>query len=178
MSQARGPIVTIFGSSSPPPLSDAYQLAFELGKLIAARGWCVCNGGYGGTMEASAKGAASVGGHTIGVTLSRLRPGPANPYIKQEVPTFDLFSRLNTLLRLGKAYVVLPGGTGTLLELSAAWELTNKSLIRGRMIIALGDFWEPLFECIRHERSDAAPLSMAADPSEVCELLGRHFEAS
>lgn len=178
MSQTRGDIVTIFGSSSPPPVSDAYQLAFELGKQIAACGWCVCNGGYGGTMEAAAKGADSVGGHTIGVTLSSLRRGAVNPYIKQEVPTFDLLSRLNTLLRLGKAYVVLPGGTGTLLELSAAWELTNKSLLRRRKIITLGEFWEPLFECIRREQPDADPVSVAADPSEVCELLRGHFETS
>jgi hypothetical protein len=68
-------IVTVFGSSAPQPLSPAYRDAYELGRGIAAAGWILCNGGYGGTMEAAAKGAVEAGGHTIGVTCSAQRLG-------------------------------------------------------------------------------------------------------
>jgi uncharacterized protein (TIGR00730 family) len=161
-------VVTVFGSSAPLPSSPAYQRAHDLGRAIAEAGWTLCNGGYGGTMEAAARGAAEAGGHTIGVTCSRFgRTGP-NRYIQQEVPTFDLLTRLNTLARLGHAYVVLPGGTGTLLELALVWELLNKRLVRRTVpLILLGDHWAPLVELVRREQPDAQEPRLAATPAEV-----------
>ena len=140
------PVVTVFGSSKPKPLSPEYLTALDLGKAIAEAGETLCNGGYGGTMEASARGAAEAGGHTIGVTCSILnRRGGPNRHIRQEVPTFDLHTRLNTLVRLAGAYVVLPGGTGTMLELALVWELYNKRMIRRQApVILLGEHWTPL----------------------------------
>ncbi len=166
------PIVTVFGSSTPPPLSAAYQTAYQLGQAIAQAGWTLCTGGYGGTMEAAARGAVEGGGHTIGVTcLIFGRSGP-NAYIKQEVPTFDLPTRLNTLIRLGRAYVVLPGGTGTLVELALAWELLNKNLLRRKApLILLGDHWLPVLDPIRREQPDALEPQRAASVAEVIEIL-------
>ncbi len=167
------PIITVFGSSTPRPLSPAYQIAYELGRAIAQAGWTLCNGGYGGTMEAAARGAVEAGGHTIGVTCSSLgwRGGP-NTYIRQEIPTFDLLTRLNTLVRLGRAYVVLPGGTGTLLELALVWELLNKGLLRRRApLILLGDHWTPLLEPIRREQPDGLTPQVARDVPAVIALL-------
>lgn len=169
---AKPPLVTVFGSSTPPPLSAAYQTAYELGKAIAQAGWTLCNGGYGGTMEAAAKGAVEAGGHTIGVTCLIFGRGGPNRYIKQEVPTFDLPTRLNTLVRLGQAYVVLPGGTGTLVELALVWELLNKGLLRRKApLILLGDHWTPLLEPIRREQPDALEPQRAASVAEVMALL-------
>lgn len=158
-------IVTVFGSSQPAPLTPAYQAAYELGRAIAAAGWTLCNGGYGGTMEAAARGAVEAGGHTIGVTCAAFggRSGP-NAYIRQEVPTFDLLTRLNTLVRLGWAYVVLPGGTGTLLELALVWELLNKSLLRRRApLILLGEHWGALVGLILREQPDSLRPHAVAD---------------
>jgi uncharacterized protein (TIGR00730 family) len=168
-------VVTVFGSSAPAALSPPYQLALELGRAIAEAGWVLCNGGYGGTMEAAARGAAEAGGHTIGVTCSALRwRGGANRYIKQEVPTFDLLARLNTLVRLGDAYVVLPGGTGTLLELALVWELLNKAgLKRSAPLIVLGDHWAPLLEIVRREQPDAIEPATALRVAEVIEVIRR-----
>ena len=173
----RPAIVTVFGSSQPPPLSPAYETAYELGRRIAEAGWTLCNGGYGGTMEASAKGAVDAGGHTIGVTCSVFGRGGPNSHIRQEVPTFDLLTRLNTLVRLGNAYVVLPGGTGTLLELALVWELFNKSLLRRvAPIVLLGDHWTPVFTLIRREQPDALELSVAANVAEVVELVQQAWQ--
>lgn len=167
-------IVTVFGSSRPAPGSPAYQAAYELGRAVAAAGWTLCNGGYGGTMEAAARGAVEAGGHTIGVTCAtfRGRSGP-NAYIRQEVPTFDLLTRLNTLVRLGWAYVVLPGGTGTLLELALVWELLNKSLVRRRNtpLILLGEHWGPVVELILREQPDSLPPQVVTDVPGVIEAI-------
>ena len=167
-------IVTVFGSARVQPHGELHQLAFELGRTIAELGYTLCNGGYGGTMEASAWGAVDAGGHTIGVTCSRFgRSGP-NPHIRQEIPTFDLLQRLNTLIRLGRAYVVLPGGTGTLTELALVWEMTNKKLLNGqRPLIVLGDDWRPVVECVSKVQPDANLPVWARDVSEVREILAK-----
>ena len=172
------PIITVFGSSQPLPLSPAYQTAYALGRVIAEAGWTLCNGGYGGTMEASAKGAVDAGGHTIGVTCNVLgwRGGP-NPYIRQDVPTFDLVTRLNTLVRLGNAYVVLPGGTGTLLELALVWELFNKHLLRrAAPIVLLGDHWTPVSALIRREQPDALEPHVATSVAEVVDIVRQAWQ--
>ena len=169
-------IVTVFGSSQCPPLSADYQIAYDLGQAIARAGWTLCNGGYGGTMEATAKGAVEAGGHTIGVTCLIFGRSGANSYIQQEVPTFDLFNRLNTLVRLGRAFVVLPGGTGTLVELALVWELLNKRLLRRRApIVLLGDHWTPIIAPILREQPDALPLNIAPDvPTAIAVLRDAH----
>lgn len=167
------PIVTVFGSSDAAAGTPLYSLAYELGAAIARAGWTLCNGGYGGTMEAAARGAVEAGGHTIGVTCSAFRGrAGANPYIRQEVPTFDLFTRLNTLIRLGRAYMVLPGGSGTLLELAAVWELMNKGLIRNRgPIVLLGPHWEPVAGAVRLARPEALPLERVDDVAAAIERV-------
>jgi hypothetical protein len=167
-------IVTVFGSSHAEPLGQPYQTAFELGRTIAELGLTLCNGGYGGTMAAAARGAVEAGGHTIGVTCTRFGRGGPNPHIRQEIPTFDLFDRLKTLIRLGRAYVVLPGGTGTLAELALTWELLNKSLLYGeRPLIVLGDCWDPAIDCVLEAQPDAIALHHAPDVPSARVVLAR-----
>ena len=169
----KAPVVTVFGSSQPAPLCPEYQTALDLGRAIAEAGWTLCNGGYGGTMEASARGAVEAGGHTIGVTCSILNwRGNANRYIRQEVPTFDLHTRLNTLVRLAGAYVVLPGGTGTMLELALVWELFNKRMLkRNAPIVLLGEHWTPLREPIMAATPDALDPRVAADVDDAIRII-------
>jgi hypothetical protein len=165
-------IVTVFGGSTVEPLEEPYQRAYELGHAIAELGLTLCNGGYGGTMEAAARGAVEAGGHTIGVTCTRFGRGGPNAYIRQEIPTFDLFQRLQTLIRLGRAYVVLPGGTGTLVELALVWELLDKGLLRGeRPLIVIGDSWQPVIDCIRRAQPEASALQVVNDVTAAREIL-------
>lgn len=155
--------VTIFGSGTASPNDDLYATARELGRLCAQAGWAVCNGGYGGTMEATARGAREAGGHTIGVTCPAFGRGGPNRWIAEQIETDNLFDRVRKLIELGDAYVVLPGGTGTLVELALVWELRCKGLIAARRpVLLLGDFWRPV----------AAHVDGAAgiDPVVVLEL--------
>ncbi|HUU94934.1 MAG TPA: LOG family protein [Phycisphaerae bacterium] len=169
-------VVTVFGSGEAKAGSRAYQVAFELGQAIGRAGWTLCNGGYGGTMAATAAGAVAADGHTIGVTCAAFKRARPNPYILQEVPTFDLLQRLNTLVQLGRAYVVLPGATGTLFELAAVWELQNKRLLKpARPVVLLGEFWKPVVDCVGEEQPKTVPLHMAEDVASVTEILRQHF---
>lgn len=98
-------IITIFGSSRPKAGEDEYEVARELGKLLATAGFTICNGGYGGTMEAAAQGAKEAGGTTIGVTMEFVST-QANPWIDKNIVVKTLIDRLLKLIELGEAYVV------------------------------------------------------------------------
>lgn len=159
------PTVTIFGSSLPEEGNTAYIEARQLGRLCAESGFAICNGGYGGLMEASARGAREAKGVTIGVTCD-VWPMRANQWITEEVRTRSYPERLMTLVERGDAYVVLPGGTGTLVELALAWELMNKSVLSGTMggrrpLLVWEPYWRPVIECLNHE----VHLGATATPS-------------
>jgi hypothetical protein len=147
--------VTVFGSSLPASGSPLYEEARRLGRLLAEGGFGVCNGGYGGLMEASARGAREAGGHTIGVTCT-LWSARANPWIVEEVRTQSFLERLTTLIERGDAYIVLPGGTGTLAELALVWEMMNKStLVRAvggrKPLLVMEPYWRPVLDCLQQE---------------------------
>ncbi|MEP0845571.1 MAG: LOG family protein [Phycisphaerae bacterium] len=164
-------VATVFGAGRADPESTLYRLAYDVGRTVASCGWTLCTGGYGGTMEAASRGAFEAGGHTIGVTCEAFgRAGP-NPFVRAEVPTPDLFTRLATLMRLGLVYVVLPGGTGTLLELAAVWEFTNKGLTAARPIVLAGEFWAPLERLVRAAQPDACALLTIPDAQALRGLL-------
>jgi uncharacterized protein (TIGR00725 family) len=122
-------VVTIFGTGNAKPQEPTYKLAFETGRLLAQSGFTIANGGYGGSMLAAAQGAAKAGGKTIGVTCRKFTAKP-NKFISREITTDSLEQRLDTLVKLGQAYVVVPGATGTLLELAMVWELKNKGFLK------------------------------------------------
>lgn len=153
-------IITIFGSNQPTEGSGDYSVAYELGKGLAERGFTICNGGYGGTMEAAARGASEAHGMTIGVVLQRFSPR-ANPWIKKTIVTNSLFERLQNLLSLGAGYIVLKGGTGTLVELALSWEHINKGLSPPKPIVFLGDFWNSVIDTVAKE------IGVAQDDSDA-----------
>jgi len=147
--------VTVFGSSLPSEGSAAYREAQCLGRLLAEEGYAVCNGGYRGLMEATARGAREAGGHTIGITCG-IWPFTANPWIVEEVRTGTFGERLMMLIERGDAYVVLPGGTGTLAELALTWEMMNKGTLSktvgGRKpLLVKAPYWQPVIDCLKQE---------------------------
>ena len=162
-------IVTIFGTSTAQVGEEVYDLALDLGRRLAQAGLTIANGGYGGTMLAAAQGAAEAGGRVIGVTCSAFKRGRANPFVTEEIVTADLDERLCTLVSLGRAYVVLPGGTGTLLELAKVWELKNKGFMDPqRPIVLVGRFWDPLVEMmIRQDPGCMRWIVQAVDAQEA-----------
>ncbi|MBI4166615.1 MAG: LOG family protein [Acidobacteria bacterium] len=170
--------ITIFGSSLPGEGSAAYEDARLLGRLLAERGYLVCNGGYGGLMAASARGARESGGHTIGVTCA-LWPAVANPWIVEEVRAATFLDRLINLIERGDAYVVLPGGTGTLAELALVWEMMNKSALAqtvgGRKpLLVVTPYWQPVIDCLSQEsRLNARGGAQRAPAMEMVTLIER-----
>ena len=171
--------IVIFGSSQPQPGSANYQLAYDIGRLCAEAGYVVVNGGYGGTMEASARGAKEVGGQTIGVTCDALgRSGP-NAWIDREIPSPDLTVRLQNLIDLGDAYIALPGATGTLLELAMVWELIAKNFPSPRPIIAITNYWQGLIDIlVGSGETDGSAVTIVPTPAEAVNLLQSRLSAT
>jgi uncharacterized protein (TIGR00730 family) len=170
----KGKIITVFGSSKPKPGEAAYETAHQVGKSLAEAGFGLCNGGYGGTMEAGAKGTKEGGGKTIGVTCTIFgRSGP-NAFLDEIIETNDLHTRLTRLIDIAEGYVVLPGGSGTLVELSLVWELVAKKLMAPRPIILMGEFWKPVIEIAATERPKSlAFIQYAHSPAEAVRLLAQ-----
>ncbi len=165
--------VTIFGTGRAGLGDSAYMLAYRIGKLLAQAGFIIANGGYGGTMLAAAKGAAEAGGEIVGVTCSAFKQIAANEYVTREIVTGSLDERLDTLIKLGQGYVVLPGGTGTLLELAKVWELKNKGFLEdNKPIILVGGFWKPLVDLVATDDPDSGRYIRQADePEQVKNIL-------
>lgn len=169
---ANRPIVTIFGANDAVDGDAAYQQAFAVGRTLGELGYNIANGGYGGTMEAAARGAAEAGGRAIGVTCSLWR-SPPNKYISKAVNTADLFQRVSKLVELGSAgYVVLPGATGTLVEIALAWEMMLKKFLPRRPLVCMGAFWKPLIEMMAQSRPDSRDLITCIDsPERLAEVF-------
>jgi uncharacterized protein (TIGR00730 family) len=173
-------VITVFGSSRPTMGDKEYQLAYEVGKQLSLAGFTVCNGGFGGIMEASARGAREAGGKTVGVTFD-IKGRLANPWIDENIHVPALVDRMMKLLELGDAYVVLKGGTGTLLELAAAWEFINKGLLAEKPIVIIGDFWQNVVETLREELlwegvGDCTKfIHCASSPEECASFLKRQL---
>lgn len=139
-------------------------------------------------MAAAAQGAQSVrsgrsdqstcraDAATIGVTCDAFgRSGP-NPWIVKEIRTRNLYERLETLMGLGDAFIVLPGSTGTLLELAACWELINKRFLPNTPIICLTDYWKPVIDIIVESGEAGGGCIYFADSIKiVLEVLKKCF---
>lgn len=135
--------VTIFGSSIPIPGDAEYESAFRLGKILGENNLNVCTGGFQGIMDAASKGAAEAGTEAIGVTVNIFSARPSE-YLTKEIKCNSLFERLTKLIELGDAYVILNGGTGTLLELALVWESMNKNLLIEKPCAAVGKMWSEI----------------------------------
>ena len=145
------PIVCVFGSNDAQQGDLDYEFARGVGKALGGLGYVVANGGYAGTMEASARGAKEAGGPTIAVTC-KVWNSPANQYMDEVVQTCDLFDRVRRLIDMADGgFVVLPGGTGTLVELNSGEvgvvvEQTFERRLKPKVMVVLGKNKKPLKE--------------------------------
>src|SRR5712692_1694433 len=174
--------VTIFGGSRVEPDSDEYRAAQQLGRALAERGFSVVTGGYNGVMEAVSRGAKEAGGHVIGVTvdlIARNFERVPNAFVDQEVRTAALLERIDKLVELGAAYVVLPGGAGTLAELGIVWNLALLGALQDKPLIVVGRGWERVLNVMVEElhtvERDLGFLQFARDVDEVIALLSKSF---
>ena len=141
--------VTVFGGAQPKEDSAAYEEARELGKLLAEHGHAVLTGGYMGTMEAVSRGASDAGGHVIGVTcidIEEWRGTKPNQWVKEERRKKSLIERLQGLIEGCDAAIALPGGAGTLAEISLMWNLMIVESLPRRPLILIGSGWQSTFD--------------------------------
>lgn len=174
-------VVSVFGTGRAQAGAPAYVLAEQVGRALAQAGFAIANGGYRGTMLAAAQGAAQAGGTVIGVTCSAFQNSVANEFVTREIVACSLEERLNTLVELGQGYVVLPGGTGTLLELATVWELKNKGFLdRGKPIVLAGEFWRPLVDLVaKDDPACTRYVAFAESAEQAADLLRKasHHES-
>lgn len=141
--------VSVFGGSQPKEGDPAYAEAMELGRLLAERGHTVLTGGYIGVMEAVSRGAFEAGGHVIGVTCEDIeawRPVKPNAWVREEIRRRTLIERLHSIIHEADAALALPGGPGTLTEVSLMWNLMIVESLHRRPLILVGDGWQSVFD--------------------------------
>ena len=143
-------IITVFGSSLPKDGDKDYEEAYKLGRLLAECGFDVCTGGYQGVMDAVSRGASEGGGEAIGVTVDKWGTARSK-YLTKEIKCETLFERILKLVDLGDGYVILPGGTGTLLELAVVWEFMNKNLIGIKPAACHSRMWKEIIEIMERQ---------------------------
>jgi len=137
--------ITVFGSSRPQPGEDQYKIAYELGVQLGKKGFNVCNGGFYGIMEAVSKGVVESGTEAIGVTINAWGL-TRNKFLTKEIKCATLLGRVSKLIEIGDAFVILQGGTGTLLELAAVWEFSNKEFIDHKPILCHSSMWKKIVD--------------------------------
>jgi uncharacterized protein (TIGR00730 family) len=140
-----GPCVTVFGSSRIKQNDPHYELARKMGAAIARLGFTVMSGGGPGIMEAANRGAKEVGGRSVGCTIELPSEQPTNAYLDRCVRMHYFFARKALLVKYSYAFVVMPGGAGTLDELFEAVTLIQTGKIKNFPIVIMGtDYWKEL----------------------------------
>jgi uncharacterized protein (TIGR00730 family) len=162
------------------PGSPLYEEARQVGRLLVQSGCTVVNGGYGGVMEGASRGAREAGGEAVGVTTSFAGRGSSNPYLSVEHQEKDLFLRTRRLIELSRAFIILPGKSGTLSELTFLWALNRGGLLPTTRIVLLGDFWEkllaPFTELGIYESGQRQITRLSRNPEKAVEIITSFFK--
>lgn len=144
-----GPCVTIFGSARTKPGNRYYELAREMGEACAELGFTVITGGGPGIMQAGNQGAYEAGGRSIGVNIELPFEQSVNPYVHRSVDMRYFFTRKTMLVKYSYAFVVMPGGAGTLDEMFETMTLIQTGKLKNFPIILMGkDFYQPLMDFV------------------------------
>ena len=140
-----GRCVTIFGSARFDENHRYYRLARATGAAFADAGFAVMTGGGPGIMEAGNRGAFEAGGRSIGCTIELPHEQQGNPYLDTEVSFRHFFARKVVLVRYSQAFIMMPGGFGTLDELFETATLIQTGKMPGFPMVLMGtEFWNPI----------------------------------
>jgi len=140
-----GPCVTIFGSARTREGEPHYQLARQMGAAIARLGFTVMTGGGPGIMEAANRGAKDAGGRSVGCNIALPSEQKPNAYLDRSVTMHYFFVRKTLLVKYSYAFVVMPGGAGTVDELFEALTLIQTGKIENFPIVIMGtEYWREL----------------------------------
>jgi uncharacterized protein (TIGR00730 family) len=176
-----GPCVTVFGSARIQPDDPHYELARKMGAAIARIGFTVMTGGGPGIMEAANRGAKEVGGRSVGCNIELASEQAANAYLDRCVRMHYFFVRKALLIKYSYAFVVMPGGAGTLDELFEAVTLIQTGKIKNFPIVIMGtDYWRELIGFIdkmaQHGTISASDLNLIYATDSVEEAIA-HIES-
>ena len=173
--------VTVFGSARTPRDHPHYALAREAGACLGREGYAVITGGGGGLMEAANRGAQEAGALSIGCNIELPHEQAPNAYVDIGLRFRHFFARKVMFVRYASAFVVCPGGYGTLDELFESLTLIQTQTIRHFPVLLLGGAaeWDGLVQWLRaralaDRRIDANDLDLLhvlEDPSELCEII-------
>ena len=179
------PAVTVFGSAQARPGDFAYDMAEAIGREIARADFTLVTGGGPGVMEAACKGAFEVGGKTVGLNIELALEQESNPYTTISLHFHYFFVRKVMLVKYATAFVLLPGGFGTLDELFETITLIQTHKIRPFPVILVGaHYWAGLLDWLRQQvvargylrGSDVDLLKVTDDPAEVVGYITRFYE--
>jgi uncharacterized protein (TIGR00730 family) len=141
--------VTVYGSARFKEDHIYYKLARSMGKTLARNGFTVMTGGGPGVMEAANRGAKEAGGRSVGCTIELPSEQPTNVYLDRCVRMHYFFARKTLLVKYSYAFVVMPGGAGTLDELFEAVTLIQTGKIKNFPIVIMGtEYWKELLHFI------------------------------
>ncbi len=160
LSEIEVPLVSVFGSARFGPDHPTYEMGYELGKALVEAGYGVVTGGGPGTMEAVNRGAFEAGGVSVGLNIELPHEQHPNPYQTHALTFRYFFVRKVMFVRYAAGFIVLPGGLGTLDELSEVLVLIQTRKVHHFPVVALGvDYWRGLAEWIRETMGKAKAIS-------------------
>jgi uncharacterized protein (TIGR00730 family) len=163
-----GPCVTVFGSARFTEDQPAYQLAREVGAGLARAGFTVMTGGGPGIMEAANRGARESGGVSLGCNIQLVHEQVPNKYLDRWITFSDFPVRKMMLVKYSYAFIVMPGGFGTLDELFSTATLIQTHKIEDFPVVLMGrHYWEPLVAFLR----DRLLAERTIDPDDVGRFL-------
>lgn len=177
--------VTVWGSARVKEGDEWYDKAVEVGKLLVENGYTVITGGGPGIMEAANKGATLAGGNSIGLNIELPHEQKPNPYIKTLISFRYFFTRKVMFVKYAKAFVIFPGGFGTLDEFTEAITLIQTERIHKFPVILFDrNYWSGLIEWMKENQlkrgyissDDLLIFSTVDEPEEAIQQIQNFYK--
>ena len=181
-----GPAVSIFGSARTAEQSPYYELARTAGRMLAEAGFAVITGGGPGVMEAANRGAKEAGGQSIGLNIMLPHEQRPNPHVTIQMDFHYFFARKMMFVKYANAFVVFPGGFGTMDEFFEALTLIQTDKVVHFPVYLVGsEYWKGLVDWLRSSMLASGAISewdldifkITDDVDEVVRDVTRHFVA-
>ena len=180
-----GPAVTVFGSARAEPGSPYYNKCLAVAETLAKDGFAVISGGGPGIMEAANKGAQNANGVSVGLNIELPSEQTPNAFQDVRVEFRYFFVRKLMFVKYAVAYVIFPGGFGTMDELFEALTLIQTKKIRGFPVVLVGrDYWQGLIDWMKKtllaagniDPEDIELMHVVDEPEEVCAIINKRYQ--
>jgi uncharacterized protein (TIGR00730 family) len=180
----QGPCVAVFGSARVTPTDPTYQKCVETSRLLGEAGFGIITGGGPGIMEAANRGAQEAGVASIGLNIELPFEQGSNPFVQLEIRFRYFFVRKTMFVKYSEAFVIFPGGFGTMDELFEALTLIQTGKVRDFPVILFGsEYWSGLLEWIEGPMATGGKISpedvrllfITDDPAEVVHHVVENF---